>query len=842
MNPRDRSTVLEQLTREFTLAWRRIRAAPGPAVFAVVTLALGIGVTVATYSVVYTALWSPLGIADPDRLVLLARSNSIQIRSTNISRQEYDALTNERRGFGDTAAWTSFAEVLSGHGTGELIQGEAVTGGYFKVLGVEAALGRTLGPADDRSGAAPVAVLAHSTWRDQFGADRAIVGKSVKIAGREFTVVGIAPSGFRGVHADGFAVRAAWVPLAHAPGEQLRDTRAMMRLTVGLRLGPHQMLATAAEDAAAIGQVLNAIDATGRRNWTAIPITDDLTVHGRDAIGRLIVGLPGLVLLIACTNLANLVLSRGAVRRQEFGVRRALGAPRWRLIREQLVEQAGIALVGGVAGVLVAQALVSFAERTARDLLGAYLRRVQVDWSLDAGVLAATGVAVLVAIVVAGVIPALHLTRDSLRSVMDHGGAGSTPRWRGRANLIAVQVGVSVGLFLIAVVFVRMLVDDRTFSRMRENAPASLERLAVATIPFGIQPRTETQQADTLGRLLTDLRSAPDVADVAVTSRLAFDRWFGRSMSAAAVLPDAPTQEPLRVREFAVASPDLFRVLDLPLHAGRSFDEGDTAASPLVAVINEGLALDLFGRSDIVGRQVTILVRDGREPQGLRDMRAPQGRSTGMTVVGVLSGGAVPEQSGRRATVLYVPATQQHTPNLFVVARGHDGRPAPVDTLRATIKRIDPELAIEYVSRADRLVAGPVAFVGQIVVVLSVLAVLALGLSMTGLYGVLAHVVACRSREMGIRMALGAERTRIVRLVLKDGFRPILEGLFIGLATATVIRVYLKSAMMAAEIAPLDPVACVAAAVLVAAAGALACYLPARRAASVDPNIALRNL
>jgi putative ABC transport system permease protein len=822
------SALVEQLVREFALSWRRTRTAPGIAVFAILTLAIGIGVTMATYSVVYTALWRPLGVADVDRVLLLGRSNAIRPHSERVSVADYEAIAREQRTFAGIGAWASFPSVLSTSTSAELITAEAVTGSYFDVLQVPSALGRMLTPDDDRPGARAVVVVAHATWRDQFNRDPAIVGRAIQIGDRSFQVVGIAPAGFRGVHADGFAIRAAWIPMAQMP------RTVDPRLTIAFRLSSGQTPTEASAEVAAIGHRLDA--GSFVRNWTTVPVTEDLTVNDQDAMGRLVIGLPGLVLLIACTNLANLVLSRGASRRQEFGVRRALGAPRWRLIREQLVEQIGIAVIGGVGGLVVASQLVRVAETLSRRRLAPFMRNVQLDWALDPTVVIACGLAVVIAVIVSGLIPALHLTRDSLRTVLETGGGNSTPKWRGRGNLIALQVGVSVGLFLVAIVFVRMMLSDPQFRNLQASVAPGLENIVVASIPFTIQGRTDAETSELTTRILDRLREVPGVTDVAAASLLPFDRsaptW---DLTASVTTTEAEDGKREGVREFVAATPAFFEIAATPIRFGRAFTADDTASSEPVAIVSDAMARDVFGVENVVGRQITLRIsRMGKR-------QTPE-QGTLVTIVGVSAANEIVARSGKRVPTpaVHVPLAQVAAPSLNVVARGRPGEVPSVDTVRDAINDVDPRLAVAYVSPADVLATGPLAFLRQIVSALLGLALLALGLSMTGLYGVLSHIMAWRTREMGIRVALGARRTNIVSLVLKDGFRPIAEGLFIGLATASVFRFYLRTAMAAVDVAPLDVGACVAAAVLVGVAGAAACYLPARRAASVDPNVALR--
>jgi putative ABC transport system permease protein len=464
-----------------------------------------------------------------------------------------------------------------------------------------------------------------------------------------------------------------------------------------------------------------------------------------------------------------------------------------------------------------------------------FIKSARIDWSLDAGVLQATGAAVLLSIVVFGLVPALHLTRDSVRTVLDQGGANSATRWRGRANLIALQVGVSVGLFLIAVVFIRILLTElpRTASG---TGPPGLDRIAVTAIPFDVQRRDEARARETVNRIFADaqLRGATDA--VGVTSGLPF-RFVrtGSSTILSVATPDHPFVPPpmgVMVRPLSVSA-SMFDILDIPVRFGRAFDDRDAAGTPLTVMVNVGLALDLFRVADATGRDLLLRIETYPTRANPRVERG--------TIVGVVAGGETADRRGRHDDVLYVPFTQWYEPNVAVVARSAPGGGAPTRALRDAINRADPELAMGFLARADVLAAGPLAFAPYLASLLLTMALLALVLAMAGLYGVLSHVVERRRRELGIRIALGADRRRITTLVLKDGFRPILEGLFIGLATALIVRVFMK-ASLSLNILPLDPVSWGLAVVLLVLAGAAACYLPARRASRMDPNAALRDL
>ena len=840
------------LVRDLRYAWRRLRGAPVPTLFAVITLALGIGVTVATFSIVYRALWAPLGIEAPDRVVFLARTNGFSAGPTPIGWGEFQALALDARSTTALAAWSDLSTALVGRGSAEQVNVETVTGRYFEGLGVLAERGRVLTADDDRPDAPPVVVLSDASWRDQFGGDPSIVGSRVKLGGTPFEVVGIVPRGFHGIRGNGLMTMAAWVPLARIADIDPRRARIpteagnRVLLVVG-RLRPGETLASATEDFARLGKTLDSstplpmLDIPGAapqpqlRYWKAVGSEDTTAVDLASQVGRAIVALPTLVLLIACTNIANLVLSRGVARRQEFGVRRALGASRWRLIQEQVVEQAIVVAVGCAAGVALAMTLLSYVSRLATSTIGPFVGAEQLRFGLDGGVLGSAAVAGVLCLIVAGVIPALHLTRDSLRAVMSQGDTASTPRWRGRANLIAVQVGVSVGLFLIAVVFVRLLLSDGRVKTTAAPVPPGSERVALAPIFFDSQNRNSDTAASTASAIVARLQTSPDVESAAAMSAAPFGRTGIANYFSVAVTKAGAPFDPRVARGtgFVVTTSASMSAAAGRLVAGRDFAGTDTASSVPVVLVNEGLALDLFQTVDVVGRDIDL------HNQGEMAGRIPVDHDRA-TIVGVVAGGNESGERRRRDDELYAPLTQQHAENLAVVARAKPGSPAPVDTLRAAVRAVDPELAISFVARGDVLTAGPLAFLGAVATALVTLACLALGLAMAGLYGVLSHVVARRTREMGIRFALGANQRHVATLVIRDGFRPIVEGLFIGLGSAIVIRLLMKRALLDNAIAPIDPWAFALAAVLLFAAGIAASYLPARRAAGIQPTEALR--
>jgi putative ABC transport system permease protein len=532
------------------------------------------------------------------------------------------------------------------------------------------------------------------------------------------------------------------------------------------------------------------------------------------------------VLLIACTNLANLVLSRGASRRHEFAVRRALGAGRARLIREQLVEGAAIALSGGALGVVVTDRLMTLVATVVRDTFPGIPHLAAFQPTLSIEVLIAAGGFALLAFLVSSLVPAVQLTRVSDRAVLSSDtGAGALPRWRGRSNLIALQVAASVCLYLVTALGVTLLTTEFSVTER-----PGLGRAAVVEVPFHDQQRDEGRIRSIADRVVDDLRRAPGVTMSAVGSIQDRMDHVALTLPGAVSRPGVPTGESTYL---SVATPELLRVTGVPIVQGREFTDRDGAGSPPVIIVSRGLAGKLFGTADPIGRHVIAT-----SPVWL------PGESTTFTVVGVVADQVSDTSYDRINRVSYVPFAQRFTSELAFFATGPGDDLGPiVGHLRSAIQRADPDIAVGFAGRADRAgMRWMVAAGARLATIMSgSLATIAIVLAMAGLFGVLSHVVSRRTRELGVRIALGADRGRIVRLILKDGFRPVVEGLCIGLGAAALIRISLR-ALFEEPITAFDPIAFALGAGPIVIAAAIACYLPARRAAKVDPNVALRDV
>ena len=602
---------MSTLVQDVKFALRRLRKAPLFTLFAVVTLALAIGVVTAVYTLIRTGLRPELGLKDEDRLVLLV-SSSLNLR---VSVPDYQDVVTQSRTLEQAAVWTTFTSALVARGTSEFAAGELVSGDYFRTVGLAPVRGRLIDTSDDRPGAPPVVVLSASAWRLRFGRDPDAIGSTVKIAGRSFQVVGIVPEAFKGLRPRGINQPDVWLPLSSAPllasqfSRQDPNRRDHQWLSLVGRLADTRTPADAAAELRLIGDRLDAVaplpnerllaggSVPRTRNWTVRSAVDSLNLGEVRDVLRAVLMLPTLVLIVACTNLANFALSRGVARQNEFGVRLAIGASRWQLVRSQLVEHAIVAGLGGIGAILVADRLLALVASTVRQI-GGDMPQYRVDARIDGAVLLVVGGAALLSVMVAGLIPALQLTRRNLNQAMGGQAATSLPRWRGRSNLIALQVGVSVALLLVSALCVRQL------PKMRERVQSglSLDRVALVSIPFAQQSMDEVATRRTVHAFLGALQELPGVAAASASSARRFGDIVGVARDGQPIVKGnrGPTSRRLSI------SPSYFQTVGLSMTSGRSFDDRDTAGTEPVVILNETQARSLFGSVNVVGRRLSI--------------------------------------------------------------------------------------------------------------------------------------------------------------------------------------------------------------------------------------------
>ncbi|HYT67484.1 MAG TPA: ABC transporter permease [Vicinamibacterales bacterium] len=824
---------MDTLLREIRLALRRLRQAPGFTVFAVASLALGIGVSTAIYSAVRTLLWMPLGIAKADELVLVGNRRF----SPAMSWLDFQDFRAQQTTCAAVAAGAAIRTAFRAGTVTQTVFGEAVTGQYFAVLGLHAKRGRLL-DAQDETSRARVAVVSEAFWRTKLSSEDGVIGRVVSLGGEPFEVVGVVAGTFRGLEV--VLPQSIWIPVTALPVDSkafslrggLFEQRQTTTFDVWARALPGTPPARVSAEAATLAQRLNAAYPLDRgaptRAWEARMLSTD-SRRGTEAVRTFVIAILvaiAVVLLIACTNLANLALARGTARAHETAVRTALGASRWRLVREQLIESAVIVACGGALGLVI---LVRLVDYFAIDLpLG---RGVAIPFKpeIDTAVLAASLLAMITAIVVFGVWPALQSTRADVRRGLGAGGGATTAKWRMHRNLIAWQVCGSVALLLVSIMSIRII-----RAPMGAAKTPAFRELALAQIDFTLNGLDEVRARQTTDAIVASLRGIPGIQSVSASNGSP-NSWDGTRMYV--TTPDEPftaARDSGKLGGVSATTPGFLATLKVPLARGRDFTDRDDVAAPGVGIVTEQLARDLFQTTDVVGR--TVLVAAGARLNG----RSPAPRA--VSIVGVSRDIQSSPTATRPDRLLFVPLAQQYESRapILIIARAADPS-AGVARLRTEIRRVAPELVVSAAGTGAVLLEGPYFLLRVIAAFAAALGALALVLAMAGLFGILTHVVERRTREIGIRLAIGAERGQILRLVLRDGVHPVVKGLILGLTIGLGSRIVLRGQIFT-TIGAWDPLEfCVLPLVFVVSA-LIACALPAARASRVDPNVALRDL
>jgi predicted permease len=834
--------------RDLVHALRRLRATPVFTLFAIASLALGLGVTTAVASMVRAVFTLPPGVADRADLVNvyaapMRGSGAVFVRAS-FSWADYRDLKARQTTFQELTAWTFFRQAFAANGRTETAFGEMVGGDYFRTLGVAAAVGRTLQPDDDRPGAPLVAVISHRAWQRIFEGAPDIVGRFVKMNGHSFEIVGVVAPAFHGVFNNGLVASSIWVPIsatALLPSEgsgRTLDPQARERRWLMLkgRLKPGRTIAEAQAELASIGRQLDAAYPRPRsaqqrapddvnRLWTAHAATDVVINETVDAFVRplaaALLTAVALVLLVACSNLANLMLARGGARRQEIAVRLALGASRARLVRESLIESAVLAVAGGVAGLGVARVVLVLIGTDLRVGAGAALHlEADIDMLVTIGACLAT----LLALCVAGLVPAWQTTRPDVRAELASGGSGGALlRWRGRRVLIGVQVMVSLFLLALAAASVDVVRRDAA-----NETGLDLERIAVAHIDFRLQKYEQARARQIADAVVDQMRVRDDVAAVAISSGLPI------GITTPSAFAFAVDRRRGAIVETMVSTPGIFRTLGVAIVRGRGLDARDLAAAQRVVVLSAKAATDLFGSSDAVGRRVIYK----RQPLA----GAPPPADDALTVVGIAADTDVGSPGYRKHGTAYLPIDQHDERRLTLSVRT-DGNPSNLTgALRRAIAAVDPELAVADLGTGVEVAAPGNLFLQITAGVASLLGGFALVLALAGLYGALSHAIARRTREIGLRMALGATPRDVTRMILREGMTPVVLGIAAGLTLGFLARLTVPAVVVVRLLPAFNPLPLVVAPLSMLAAAAIACYLPARRAARVDPNVALRDL
>jgi putative ABC transport system permease protein len=842
-----RPALLEDSVRDLRHGLRLLRRTPGFTVAALLTLSLGIGVNTVMFSVVNTLLLRPLPYQDPDRLVSIQTIEAVRRQLAFTAPPDFYTYRKDNRVLEQLDAYYFRPYNLAGETAPERILAMAVTGSMFTTLGTQPFAGRGFTRADEEWGSHRVAILSHGLWQRRFGGDRGIVGQPIRLNGESFIVVGILSHDFSflGIDAQLF------VPMAFAPGDHMNSHSNNFLRMIG-RLKPGLSREQAAADLTAISNAIIAQQSVNRGTAMAVVALRDVMV-GSDVRRALLVLLAavGCVLLISCANLANLLLARAAVRSREIAVRLALGAARGRLIRQFLAESLLLSLAGGGLGLVLAYASTNALNQISQRVLP---RATSIH--VDPVVLLFTFAVATVTGLLLGLAPAAHTAGDvnaglknGTRTVSDSAG-----RNRLRTALVIAEVALSLVLLVGAGLMVKSMYQllhvDSGFNpegvvTMQINLAA--EKYVDRQMERRNSPQAYSRSEAFFREVIDRVRTVPGARAVGAVNGLPlFGEIWGKNITFYdRPLPaDVTGLPPIQYR---VVAGDYFRALSIRIRSGRVFTDDDTARSPKVAIVNQELVRRYWDGQDPIGKVISVnpplqvlpksVIDEARRAGAVVDGYEPDK----FTVIGVADDVLYGGLERRALPLVYVPYAQgsEGAMNMALVVRT-DGNPLDlIAAVREQIARVDRDQSVANVQTMEAMVASSVAQRRMQMNVLGSFALMAMLLAAVGIYGVMAYSVTQRSREIGIRLALGAARRDVTGLVLRQGFTMAGVGVGLGLIGALLLTRALRSLLF--DVSTTDPFVFGAIIVLLTVMAGMASYVPARRAARLDPVMTLRS-
>ncbi|HUH13103.1 MAG TPA: ABC transporter permease [Longimicrobiales bacterium] len=807
---------MNDLLKDIRHALRTLRRSPASAAVIVLTLALGIGANTAIFSVINGVLLRPLPYEEGEQLVRLRPEIPARdLLDLGVSAQELADYQSQSRAFSDVVEYHNMWFNLLGAGEPERVSTGVVSWNYFDVLGVEPVVGRTFTPDEDHLGAEPVLVLSHRYWQRRFAGDPAVVGSTVEMNDRVHTIVGVLPP--LPIYPAEDDVYMPWYACPFRSGEGARTNRGMRMVTALARLTPGTTIQAAEADADRVASAMaadhpEAYPTDAAFGASVTPLETELTERARPTF-LILLGMAGLVLLIACANVANLTLARMARRDQELAVRTALGAGRGRLVRQLLTESTVLALIGGLLGLLLAGAVLD-----SLTTLAAQFTPHTADIALDRWVLGFTLLVALGAGIAMGAAPALLMSASpggTLRQGTGRMTASGGPQ-RLRNALVVSQLALAVILLVGAGLMTRSLVR-------LQNVDPGFDPERVLTMRLDLDFTTRTNAMERLAfyqPLLERLAELPGVRSAALTNNAPLNGGLpngpiqieGRPPAEAA---DQPTAD------FRAASPGYFDALRIPLVRGRTFTSADHAQAPLAAAINRTLADRLFAGEDPLGQRIGFVGGQNR-----------------YTIVGVVGDVLQRELQEDARFEVYVPFEQSVPLGATLLVRTAGDPLALADGVRQAVHAVDPRQPVAFVRTMADIRAESVASPRLTTLLLSLFAGLALAISVAGILGVVSYTVTQRTHEMGIRLALGARSGSVIGMVVGDSMRLAALGLGIGLAAALVLGRLIAGWLY--DTAPADPLTFVGVTAVLLVASFLAAWVPARRIGRIDPAQAFR--
>ncbi|MGH9702007.1 MAG: ABC transporter permease [Candidatus Acidiferrales bacterium] len=817
---------MNNLIYDLRYGFRFLAKSPGFAVVAILTLALGIGANTAIFSMVDSILLRPLPVKDPMQLTVMAFQPKNGTVQNQFSVPEYRDVRDQTSDvFAGLFAYQFGMDGLSVDGQADRIMTNYVTGNFFSTLGLKPAAGRLILPSEGETlNADPVIVLGYTYWKTRFGGDTSIVGRKVSIDGHPMIIVGVAPEGFYGVYpllnVQGY-LPLGMAGIAGTPSD-FSTNRAYRNLGVLGRLQPGISLAQAQASLAVVGQRLSR-EYPKEEKDLALQLYPEIRSRPNPdpkntmmVISGLFLGLAGLVLLLACINVANILLVRATVREREMAIRAALGAGRVRLIRQLLTESVLLALAGGVAGIMLGQwgssALASLNIQA--DL------PIRLDFGFDWRIFAYAFSAALLTGIIVGIVPAIRASHGDLSSVLHSGGRGIVgSKHRLRNALVVAQVGGSLMLLIVAGLFMRSMAAAQHTNLGFD--PSHVVNASMDPVEIGYN---DAQTRAFYKTLLERVRALPGVESASTASSVPLG-YYNNGDALIIEGQETPAGQPPPGTLFAVVAPDYLKTMSIPLLSGRSFAESDDENAPYVSVINEALAKRFWPNQDPLGKQFRMASDAGHVIQ----------------IVGVSKDSRAQGATGTIRPFLYLPFAQHSkTSSLQTLQVRTAGAPAAmIPVIEHVIHSLAPDLPlfdVKTMTVALNTLNGLLVF--QLAAVLAAsLGVLGLVLSIVGVYGVVSYAANQRTHEIGIRIALGAQPVDILKMIFRQGLLVVGLGLVVGLAAAFAAARVVGNFL---AVSATDPLTYASVSALLMFVALAACYIPARRAMRVDPMVALR--
>jgi len=824
---------VDDLVKDVRYALRVLAKSPGFTLVAVLSIALGIGVNTSIFSLVNAVLLRPVPVSHPESLVEVYTTSSDLEYSTS-SYPDYLDLRRDNDVFEDVAGHSLMFAPVTRDGVSRAVIGEIVTGNYFDLVGVGAEAGRTFLPEEGAAeGAPPVVVLGHGLWVREYGSDPGAIGRTLRLRGLDYTIVGVMPASFTGT-VPGFSPE-LWITTAMveevepigiqnatpSPGRTMLERRGRRWLFLTARLKPGVTIdAAQANVDVVMSRLAQAYPGTNRDRKGLVVARGDVRIHPMvDGLltpgAALLMSVVGLVLLIACANVANLLLARGASRRREIAVRLAIGAGRRRLVRQLLTESLVLSALGAAGGL----ALASLSTRLLLALQPPLPFTLELDLGFDGRVFLFALGAAAIAGVAFGLAPALQASSASLVTNLKDEGALADPsagRFGLRNVLVVGQVTVSMVLLVAAALFLRSLAAARAV-----DPGVDVDRIALAALDLDMLRYPEARSRRFFDELLDRLRALPGVEAAALAQR----EPLSLNVSSSSIyVPghQATPDDPAYSIDATEVSPGYFEALGIPIVAGRDFTDADTPDSPGVVVISQAMADRFWPGESAIGRRLQLRGPDGPPYE----------------IVGVSADYKVRTIGETPRPYVHFAHAQRFSAYAIVMVRARGSAAEMIAPLRQALLAAEPDLVIMAIQPLAASIAATLFPARAAAVLVGLFGLLALALAAVGLYGVIAYSVSRRTREIGIRMALGAEPGAVLRLVLRQGLTLVAVGIGLGGMAAVWAARLVAGSLYGAGAA--DPLAYAGAAALLVGVAAVANVVPALRAARVDPMVALR--